>query len=94
MISRWSQPRWWARKRADWPSPIFIEIRSSRAWSTAPGVPIQIGRWVPRRRTSRTQSPITSASKQIWLMMHVAIGALANIAWIVSSSEIRWWLSG
>ena len=32
---------------------------------------------------------MASGSKQIWLMMHVAIGAFANIALIVSSSEIR-----
>ena len=54
-----------------------------------PGRPIQIGSATPRRRTSAIQPAIVSASKQIWLMMHVAIGALANIAWIVSSSEIR-----
>ena len=39
------------------------------------------------------QAPIHHAmvagSKQSWLTMWVAIGALANIAWIVSSSEIR-----
>ncbi len=35
-----------------------------------------------------------AASKQSWLTMWVAIGALANIARIVSSSLIRWWLSG
>ena len=44
---------------------------------------------MPRARTARTQPSITSGSKQSWLMMHVAIGALANIALIVSSSEIR-----
>jgi hypothetical protein len=66
-----------------------MEIRTSFAWSTIPGRPTQIGRWVPRRRTSATQAAITSASKQIWLMMHVAMGALANMAWMVSSSEIR-----
>ena len=54
----------------------------------------QIGRFVPRRRTSPIHQAIVDASKQTWLTMWVAIGALANIARIVSSSEIRWWLSG
>jgi hypothetical protein len=54
-----------------------------------PGTPIQIGRSVPRRRTSAIQAAITPASKQSWLTMCVAIGAFANIARIVSSSEIR-----
>ena len=57
-------------------------------------MPIQTGSAVPRRLTSAIHSAITPASKQIWLMMHVAIGAFANIAWIVSSSEIRWCVSG
>ena len=60
-----------------------------------PGSPIQIGRSRAARSDRRGPSlSITPASKQIWLMMHVAIGALANMAWIVSSSLIRWWLSG
>ncbi len=54
-----------------------------------PGRPIQIGSFVPRSRTLRIQPTIVSASKQIWLMMSVAISALANIALIVSSSGIR-----
>ena len=78
----------------DSPRPIFIDTRSSRARSTSPGSPIQIGSTVPRARTARIHSEITSASKHTWLTMCVAIGALANIAWIVSSSLIRWWLSG
>ena len=57
-------------------------------------MPIQIGSPVPRARTLAIQSRMVGASKQIWLMMWVAIGAFANIALIVSSSEIRWWLSG
>ena len=94
VISRWSQLRWWRGSgRTGRARSSSRSARASRS-RRAPGRPIQIGRWVPRRRTSRTQAPITSASKQIWLMMHVAIGAFANIAWIVSSSEIRWWLSG
>ena len=48
----------------------------------------------PRSRTLWIQSTIVPASKQIWLMMSVAISDLANIARIVSSSGIRWWLSG
>ena len=94
LISREIQLRWWLRKRADSPSPIFIETRSSFAWGTLPGTPIQIGRSVPRRRTSAIQAAIVDASKQSWLTMWVAIGAFANIARIVSSSLIRWWLSG
>ena len=91
---RASQFPWCLRKRADSPSPICTEIFTSFARLTLPGIPIQIGRSVPRRRTSPIHQTIVAASKQIWLMMCVAIGALANIARIVSSSEIRWWLSG
>ena len=40
----------------------------------------QIGSSVPRARTRRTQVAMTSASKQIWLTMYVAIGSLSNIA--------------
>ena len=85
VTSREIQPRWWLRKRADSPRPIFAEIRSSFARGTGPGSPIQIGRSVPRRRTSPIHRAIVDASKQIWLTMWVAIGALANIARIVSS---------
>ena len=42
---------WWRRKRADSPSPICIVIRISLVRSTVPGMPIQIGRSVPRART-------------------------------------------
>ena len=49
----------------------------------------------PARRAPRAiHAAIAAASKQSWLTMWVAIGALANIARIVSSSLIRWWLSG
>ena len=93
--SREIQLRWWLRKRADSPSPIFIETRAAASrGGRCPGTPIQIGRSVPRRRTSAIQAAIVEASKQSWLTMWVAIGAFANIARIVSSSLIRWWLSG
>ena len=59
-----------------------------------PGRPIQIGSVVPRARTRRIQVRIVSGSKQIWLTMYVACGSFSNIAWIVVSSSIRWWLSG
>jgi hypothetical protein len=54
-----------------------------------PGRPIQIGRPVPRARTRAIQVLIVSASKQIWLTMYVAIGALSNMASIVASSLMR-----
>ena len=56
--SRRSQERWARRKRVDSPSPIFIEIRSSLALSTMPGMPIQIGSAVPRPRTAPTHAAI------------------------------------
>ena len=40
--------------------PIFIAIRMSFASSTQPGMPIQIGRCVPRSRTFLIQSRMTS----------------------------------
>ena len=94
VISRRSHARCARRNRADSPSPIFIEIRSSLAWSTMPGTPIQIGSVVPRSRTFPTHAAIVSGSKQIWLTMWVASGAFSNIAWIVVSSLMKWWLSG
>jgi hypothetical protein len=68
--------------------PIFREICNSLRLSTVPGTPIQIGRNVPRSRTRRTQVAITSASKQIWLTMYVAIGSFSNMASMVVSSLI------
>ena len=95
VISRRSQPRWWreeagrlrrARSSSRSAEPRVVDdARAARSRSA--GRCRARGPRGPRRRSR-------SASKQIWLMMHVAIGALANIAWIVSSSEIRWWLSG
>ncbi len=57
-------------------------------------MPIQIGSSVPRSRTAPIHQAIVSVSKQSWLTISVACGAFVNIALIVSSSEIRWWLSG
>ena len=74
--------------------PIFIEILTSFAWSTQPGRPIQIGSATPRARTAPIHQAIVAGSKQSWLTMSVAISALTDIARMVSSSEIRWWLSG
>jgi len=49
-----------------------------------------------RAALAHVRDPVadTSASKQSWLMMSVAMSAFSNIALIVSSSGIRWWLSG
>jgi hypothetical protein len=52
----------------------------------APGTPIQIGSSVPRCLTLWTHVAITSALKQIWLTMYVAIGSFSNIASMVVSS--------
>ena len=93
--SRDIQLRWWLRKRVDSPRPDLASRHAQQLpWGTFPGTPIQIGRSVPRRRTSAIQAAMIEASKQSWLTMWVAIGAFANIARIVSSSLIRWWLSG
>jgi hypothetical protein len=69
VTSRRIHERWARTKRADSPSPIFIEIRSSFALSTIPGMPIQIGSSVPRTRTALIHAAMTSGSKQIWLTM-------------------------
>ena len=52
-------------------------------------MPIQIGSSVPRPRTAPIHHAIVAGSKQSWLTMSVAISDLANIARIVSSSEMR-----
>ena len=76
--SREIQLRWWLRKRVDSPSPICTDTRSSFLWGTFPGTPIQIGRSVPRRRTSAIQAAMVAASKQSWLTMWVAIARLGE----------------
>ena len=79
---------WVRRKRAESPSPILAEMRTSFARGTAPGMPTWMGRCVPRRHTSFIHATVTRESKQIWLTMYVANLALSNIAWIVVSSGI------
>jgi hypothetical protein len=69
VTSRRSHARCARRNRADSPRPIFIEIRSSLALWTTPGMPIQIGSVVPRSRTAPTHPAIVAGSKQIWLTM-------------------------
>ena len=73
----------------DSPRPIFTEVAQQlRVVDDARAARSRSAACVPRARTFPIHPAITSASKQIWLMMHVAIEAFSNIAWIVSSSLI------
>jgi len=72
-------------------APILVEIRRSRPLPTAPGSRRRSASR-PRARTAAIEPAITRGSKQSWLTMFVASGALSNIAPIVVSSLMKAWL--